>query len=62
MAVGLIPQPTSYLPGKAFHKSYTYTNFYSYLSMEDIVYKIYRQLHLPPKALIQVMYQDMRLT
>ena len=52
MAVGLIPQPTSYLPGKAFHKSYTYTNFYNYLSTEDIGYKIYRQLHLSSKALI----------
>ena len=52
VAVGLIPQPTSYLPGKAFHKSYTYTNFYNYLSTEDIGYKIYRQLHLSSKALI----------
>ena len=52
----------SYLPGKTFRKSYTYTNVYNYLSIEDIVYKIYRQLHLSPKALMQVMYQDMRLT
>ena len=52
-----IISPWKVIPQKLYlHK------FYNYLSVDDIVYKIYRQLHLSPKALIQVIYQDMRLT